>query len=478
MKENPTHTDVLSSILNTELTSKLNKVGIDNKIEYWDIRAAASNGTLVEFTDGKNKEVSYSNTKGIGVRAFTNGAWGFSVKQSVNEKSIVEGLIEAIKLSHLSEKNSSIKFKLKNFDPIRDKYASKSKIELSDVDVEDKIKLVSEIDKEAQSFDPRIINTQSFYSDAEITTIFINSLGSNIEQFYPTLRVFSIVFSKENGNLQRSSESIGGVGGYELAKKADKIGSKSAEIAITLLSAKHVKGGKFTIIMDPKLTGVFIHEAFGHACEADAIIAKESILEDKIGEKIARENVSIIDDPLPNALALFGSYKYDEEGFPASAVHLVEDGILKNYLHSLESASRMDVPPNGHGRASYYSSKPQVRMGVTYLKEGDWKLEEMIEDTKNGILCESWKYGYTNPSTGNFQFKTRNCYEIKNGEKTTLMRDAGLSGLTLEILNRVSAIGKKIEYSDGVCGKGGQYIRNCTGGPFLRVEDVVLGGLE
>ena len=464
--------------LESNLISKLTKLATQKRIEYWDIRVAFSSGTLLEFTNGKNKEVSYSNIKGIGIRAFVNGGWGFSVKQNISDSSIIEGLNEAIKLAHYAERYSKFKFKIREYDLIRDKYQTKVKTPLNDVDIEQKINLAMKIEKEARDFDPRIINTNSLYTDGIINSLFINSFGSSIEQSTSILRIFSIVYAKENGNLQRNHESKGGVGGYELTKKADKIGIMSAQKAVQLLSAKPVKGGKFTVIMDPKLTGVFIHEAFGHACEADLVIAKESILEEKIGEKVASEKVSIIDDPTPNDMALFGSYKFDDEGIAVKPVQLVENGVLKTYLHDLESASRMNEPPNGHGRASSYSSKPQARMGVTYLKESDWKLNEMIEDTKYGMFCENWKYGYTNPATGNFQFKTRNCYKIENGEKTELMRDVGLSGLILEILNRVSAIGNKVEFSDGICGKGGQRIRNCNGGPYLRVEDVVMGGLQ
>jgi len=464
--------------LESNLISKLTKLATQKRIEYWDIRVAFSSGTLLEFTNGKNKEVSYSNIKGTGIRAFVNGGWGFSVKQNISDSSIIEGLNEAIKLAHYAERYSKFKFKIREYDLIRDKYTTKLKTPLKDVDIEQKIDFTLQIEKDAHDFDSRVINTHSFYTDGIIKSLFINSFGSSIEQSTSILRIFSIVYAKENGNLQRNFESIGGVGGYELTRKADKIGIKSAKKAIKLLSAKPVKGGRFTVIMDPKLTGVFIHEAFGHACEADLVIAKESILEEKLGEKVASENISIIDDPTPSDLSLFGSYKFDDEGIAAKPVQLVENGVLKTYLHDLESASRMNVSPNGHGRASSYSSKPQARMGVTYLKEHDWKLNEMIEDTKNGVLCENWKYGYTNPATGNFQFKTRNCYKIENGEKTELMRDVGLSGLILEILNRVSAIGNKVEFSDGICGKGGQRVRNCNGGPYLRVEDVVMGGLQ
>jgi len=110
--------------IDNQLVSKLTHVGHEKGVEYWDIRAASSVGTFVELTNGKNKEVTYSNTKGVGIRAFFNGAWGFSVKQKLDQKSIVDGLLEAIKLSNLSEKNSSIKFKLKEFNPVKDKYIS------------------------------------------------------------------------------------------------------------------------------------------------------------------------------------------------------------------------------------------------------------------------------------------------------------------------------------------------------------------
>ncbi len=138
----------------------------------------------------------------------------------------------------------------------------------------------------------------------------------------------------------------------------------------------------------------------------------------------------------------------------------------------------MDVAPNGHGRAQSNNTRPQVRMGITLLEPKDWELDEMIENTKNGILCEDFQYGYTEPTTGNFQFKCKFSYMIKNGEKKEMMRDVSLSGMTLEVLNRISAIGKEISYSDGTCGKGGQGVRVCDGGPYIRIEDLTVGGLN
>ena len=246
-------------------------------------------------------------------------------------------------------------------------------------------------------------------------------------------------------------------------------------------------GGQFTIIADPKLAGTLIHEALGHACEADLVLSKESILKEKIGKEIALTDINVIDDPsmgqgkkLGLPYELFGSYFIDDEGIPSQKTTIIENGVLKNYLHNLETSSRMNLPPNGHGRASSSSAKPQVRMGFTYIEPKDWNIEELIQDTKNGILCEDFLYGYTNPTTGNFQFKCKFSYKIENGEKKELMRDVALSGMILEVLKRVSAIGdqKSFSYSDGICGKGGQSVRVCDGGPYIRVEDITVGGLN
>ena len=232
-----------------------------------------------------------------------------------------------------------------------------------------------------------------------------------------------MVFTNKNGATQSSVNSVAGVGGYEIAEteKAFNLSQKTAKEAVELLNAKSPIGGKLTVIADSKLTGTIIHEAFGHACEADLVLNNESVLEGMIGEKVASEDVSIIDNPsmgqakrfnLP--YELFGSYYIDDEGIPSQKTIIIENGILKNYLHNLETSSRMNVPPNGHGRASVSSERPQVRMGYTYIEPKDWSLEDIIEDTKNGILCEDFQYGYTDPTTGNFQFKCRISYKITN----------------------------------------------------------------
>lgn len=475
-------------VFDDNLISQLNKLSI-NKIDYWDIRAGSSIGNNIDFTNRKSKEVSSYEILNCGIRTFLNGGWGFYTLNELDKTSIIKGFSKAIKLAIQSERLSKVKFQIQERKPFTENIKIKSKNSLGETEIEEKIEIVREQEIKASDFSELIKNTRTVYLDKVWNSIFLDSLGSFLYQEFEILRLFSSVYANENGITQNALNSVGGIGGIEILEneEAQKISRKSAQQAVALLKAKSPVGGKFTVIMDPKLTGTFIHEAFGHACEADHILNKESILENKIDEQVALEGINIIDDPRLGQgskfsldYEIYGSYPFDDEGTISQETRLIENGVLKNYLHSLETSSRMNQAPNGHGRANSNVSKPQVRMGFTYLEPGDWSLEEMIQDTKLGILCEDFQYGYTDPTTGNFQFKCRFSYKIENGQRKEILRDVSLSGMTLEVLNRISAIGDKntFNYSDGVCGKGGQGVRVCDGGPYIRIEDLTLGGLN
>jgi TldD protein len=472
--------------IDENLIKTLNETA-QNKIEYWDIKIGTIVGTNIDFTDQKSKKISSYEINDCGIRTFVNGGWGFNVLREISKKSIIEGFSTAIKLARLSESLCKTKFKIKERDPLIKSFSVNVHKNIEDLHVQEKIKKIKLQEERASRYSEKIKNTHTVYIDGISHNLFLNSFGSFIIQDFSLVRMYSMVYAQQNGILQRALNSTGGLGGFEIVETstANDLSLKSAKEAIALLDAKSPVGGRFTIIMDPKFCGVLMHEALGHAVEADTVLNKESVLEGRIGEKVAIEDVNIIDDPRMGQnkkfnfpYELYGSYFVDDEGIPSQKTVIIENGILKNYLHSLETSSRMDLLPNGHGRASSNTSKPQVRMGITYLEPKDWNLDEMIKDTKHGILCEDFQYGYTDPTTGNFQFKCKMSYKIENGEKRELMRDVALSGLTLEVLNRISAIGKEIGISDGTCGKGGQGVRVCDGGPYIRVDNITVGGLN
>ena len=476
------------NVFDDKLITQFDKQGT-SKVGFWDIRAAVKSGTTLNFTDQKSKEISSFDIIECGIRSFYNGGWGFCVVKNLTRASLIDGFSTSIQLAKNSESLLKNKYNLSERSEFKDSFRIKSKKKIDDIDIEQKIENVKQHERIANDYSEKVKNTITAYLDGHSQSLYIDSIGSRVYQDSEVVRLLSVVYAQENGIIQHAVNSVGGVGGFEIIEtdKAQNLSLESAKQAVELLNASSPKGGKFTVIMDPKLSGTFIHEAFGHACEADLVLNKNSILEGKIGEIVANESVSVIDDPrfgqgkrfnLP--YDLFGSYYIDDEGVPSQKTVIIEKGVLKSFLHTLETSSRMGVAPNGHGRADSSGSIPQVRMGFTYMEPGDWKLEELIKETKTGILCEDFQYGYTDPTTGNFQFKCKVSYKIENGIKGEMMRDVALSGMTLEVLQRISAIGdeKTFSYSDGICGKGGQGVRVCDGGPYVRIEDLTVGGLN
>ena len=258
-------------------------------------------------------------------------------------------------------------------------------------------------------------------------------------------------------------------------EKAQNIGIEAAELVINLLSSVAAKGGSYDVVMDPILNGVMTHEAFGHAAEADNWPSHSTVLEDKVGKEVGPEYLSLTDDPTLEGQR--GSFEYDWEGTKSKKRSLVKNGILTELLHNLETSSRLEMEPNGAARCQSFMHFPLPRMSNTFMEPGDWNVDELIQDTKTGILLCSFNYGYTQSAKGQFMFQASHGYIIENGEKGQMVRDVSLAGNILEILAKVDAIGNDFELDAGSCGKSGQAVPTMTGGPHARILDVPVGGM-
>lgn len=446
--------------------------------EFIDLRYENNHFNNINIVNGKTRNIISAIDSGIGIRVFINGAWGFSSTNKLDKNSIKNTMDSAYKIAKIIEKKAKLKFKLNDQPAHKKKVSYPQKKKLKDISADEKLELALYLDKQARDFDNRIINSNTIYLDFVGEQILLNSFGTQLETTINFVRIVSVNYAFEAGVRQRGFESLGGTAGFELmdSDRAQNLGSLASEKAIRLLTAVPAKAGKVNIIMDPSLTGVFVHEAFGHASEADAVLARESILSDKIGTQVGLETVSILDDP--TLKGNFGYYPFDSEGSPSKKKFIVEKGILKNFLHSIETASRLDMQPNGNCRAQNYQSIPIVRMSNTYFEPGTLTLEELFEEVRNGLFLEGWQYGYTDPTEGSFTFKCNQAYKIENGEKRELLRDASLSGMTLEVLNHVMGIGRTLEFADGYCGKEAQSVPVSDGGPPVAIKDVIIGGLE
>ena len=447
--------------------------------EFADLRLEHEIGTNIVVMDGKTKTMSAHAESGCGIRAFTKGAWGFAVTNTLTRASLRSAAEAAVRMAKAAESKAKVRFDLLPSKAVRAREEYRCKEKPSDVRLEEKLGLVLSLDRTMRAKDARISSANSRYDDLEVSRIIANSFGTLavIEERW-TLAACS-AWAKSDGVVQRGHASVGNVGGYELMRKRDSvsIGDQAAAQALRLLDSKRAPAGKFTCILDQKMTGLMAHEAFGHACEADAVLSGASVLENMVGKKVADESISLYDDP--TIKSTFGYFSLDWEGVKANRHALIEKGILRGFMHNLETGSRMGTVSNGSARSQAYNSPPIIRMSNTFIGPGTWKKDELFEEVRGGLLLQGSQYGYVEPAKGQFMFKCDEAYEVRNGEIGQRYRDVSLSGVILEVLNNVKAIADDFVLTDpGYCGKGGQNARTTDGGPHICITDVVVGGLS
>jgi TldD protein len=454
-------------------------VAMKKGAEFSDVRIEKSTGTNIVIMDGRTKTMSAQKEAGCGLRAFSGGAWGFAATNDLTKGSIRQTAESAVKMAKAASTRVKVKFFLRSSKAVRTKEVYKAREKPSEVTVEEKVRFAVSLDKSMRSLDQRISSSNVRYDDLEVDRIVVNSFGSHVS----TLERFTVAacsaWAKSEGIVQRGHASIGNVGGYELMRTQEAIalGRTAGSQAIRLLDSKPAPAGKFTVILDNRMTGMVAHEAFGHACEADSIISSSSVLEGFVGKRVAHESISLYDDP--TVKSTFGYFSTDWEGVKARKHSLIEDGVLKGFMHNIETSSRMDEAPNGSARSQAFNSPPIIRMSNTYIGPGDRHKDELIEDTKKGLLIQGSQYGYVEPAKGQFMFKCDEAYDIVRGEVGQRYRDASLSGVILEVLHNVQGVADDFMLGDpGYCGKGGQAARVTDGGPHISVANMVVGGLS
>lgn len=438
-----------------------------SQVDYVDIRAGNGNNTSIIMKDGEIQEINTGNSLGARIRVLNNGAWGFAYTNDLTK--LDEIAKTSIKISNSLQGDES----LSEVDVIQDKVSTDVKIPFSDVSIEEKKNIMIEASKAATLNE--VTSTTVSYSDAQSQEVILSSEGTNIEINTNRVAMFLNAAATDGNIMQIGHNSIGGVKGFEAISNVDieKFGREVGQKAVRLLKAESAPSGKFPIITDPNLTGVFIHEALGHAVEGDLILQNDSILKDKLGTTIGSDIVNIYDDA--SLKDGFGYYPYDVEGVKTKPNHLVKDGTLISLLNSRETASKLNMKSSGNAR-SIIADKPIVRMSNTYLKPGDMTFDELIEDIPDGIYLKGSRGGQVDTGKGIFQFNAEEGFKIENGEISTPLRDVSLSGNILETLKNVDAIGNDFKLSVGFCGKDGQTAPVGDGGPHTRILNALVGG--
>jgi len=439
--------------------------------DYADIRTNLTNSTSFALHNNKFETPLISGENfGVGVRIIHKGKLGF---YSTNDFSLCGDAVKlALKLAKANP--SKNKVKLAPAKAIKDEYTVKAKRPVSEVSLDEKVKLAKELTKAAQRDLVRAVDIR--YSDGFGDSIYMNTEGANIVSHGGRTVVLAGITAKKGARLEQTRDRYGGFG----FEKYDNIlphFRQKAKLTTDLLQARLPKAGIFNAVMDPEAAGVFAHEAVGHACEADIVINGESVFKNMLGKTVGGDAVNITDAPaLPDE---WGSYKYDSEGTPSQYTKLVVNGKLNSYLHSRATAAEFDTKSTGNARAESYNHAPIVRMSNTYFEGGKYKLDELASEVKNGYLLIGFRGGQVNTLTGDFTFGCEAAREIKNGELGTLLKGCVFGGSILEILHNVfgcTAFNKKMGI--GWCGKGGQSVPAGDGACNVGVKKLHIGGAD
>lgn len=457
-----------------DVLTRINDVAVQKfGAQYAEARAQKMDKTMLTLKEERVEAAKQGIESGVALRVLVDGAWGFASVGSL-EKDILESAVsDACKMAKTASAKLKSPIKLANAKVIADRVEVKPKKNPALIQMEDKIKTALAISKTSLGFDKRIKSCTVDYLDLTGSTIFVNSEGASIEQskLYIWARITASALSE--GVFTFSREEIGSTGGYEIfdEQPPEEIGKKVAKRAVEQLSAKSLKGGTFPVVLGPNVVGVFVHEAFGHLAEADLALSG-GVLAGSLDKKIGSDLVTFYDDGTIEGS--FGAFRYDDEGVQTQKTLLIKDGVVAGLMHNRETAYKFNAEPTGNARAEDFRVEPIVRMRCTYMQPRDHSFEELLQNVKQGYYFKSFRGGQANLD-GTFQVGIQEGYEIVNGEIGAPVRDASISGNTLETLHKVDAVGKDFMLDPGRCGKG-QTAFICDGGPHISIKEVVVGG--
>jgi TldD protein len=330
----------------------------------------------------------------------------------------------------------------------------------------------------AKSYHSSISQVTVRYLDEEQNVLIANSDGKWIEDKRVRSRLAIQAIAERDNQMETGFYGPGAHQGFEFIENLnlDHYANEAARIAVTMLDASPCPSGKFPVIIDNEFGGVIFHEACGHGLEATAVAKNNTVFANRLGEQVAPEIVTYIDDgTLQNE---WGSINIDDEGEKARKNVLIENGILKGYLIDKFNSRRMGMESTGSGRRESFRFAPTSRMTNTYIAPGKSSPEEIISNTEHGIYTKYMGGGQVSPATGDYNFAVMEAYEVKNGKLGKPLKGATLIGNGPKTLQHVDMVGNNLGHGAGMCGSLSGSIPVNVGQPMIRVSEITVGGTK
>ena len=446
---------------------------LTHKIDYADLyfQYSRTEGWVLE--EGIVKSGTFNIDQGVGVRAISGDKTAFAYSDDISMPALTSAAqaTRAIASQGVSRSVQAVKRSIG-----RELYMPNDPI--SSLKDTDKVKLLEKLEGYARSVDNRVIQVMASLSGEYEVILVARSDGVMAADVRPLVRVSLQVIVEEKGHREQGVAGGGGRFSYEYF--TDDIlrdyAEKAVHQALVNLNAEPAPAGTMTVVLGSGWPGILLHEAIGHGLEADFNRKGSSAFSGRIGERVAADGVTVVDDGTIDRRR--GSLNIDDEGNSTQCTTLIENGVLKGYLQDSLNARLMNSSVTGNGRRESFAHIPMPRMTNTYMLNGKNSPEDIISSVKHGLYAVNFGGGQVDITSGKFVFSAAEAYMIENGKISYPVKGATLIGNGPDVLKRVSMIGNDMSLDPGVgtCGKEGQSVPVGVGQPTLKIDGLTVGG--
>ncbi len=481
----------MSQPIDTATRLLLEPTGLDNghlsktldrlmspQIDYADLYFQYSRHESWSLDEGTVKSGSFGIDQGVGVRAVSGEKTGFAYSDEILLPALENAADAAKAIAGQGISQAGIQIAGQGIE-VPKLYQPADPLD-SMADAE-KVALLKEVEQLARNIDSRITQVMVSLSGVQDIVMVARSDGLLAADIRPLVRMNVSVIVDHDGRREQGSSGGGGRYSYQYfteGNKASEYAEEAVRQALVNLESREAPAGEMTVVLGSGWPGILLHEAIGHGLEGDFNSKGTSAFSGRIGEKVASDLCTVVDDG--TIVNRRGSLSIDDEGMQSQNTVLIENGVLTGYMQDQQNARLMGMDPTGNGRRESYAHLPMPRMTNTYMHSGEHDPEEIIASVDKGIYAVNFGGGQVDITSGKFVFSASEAYMIENGKKTYPVKGATLIGNGPEVLTRVSMVGNDLALDSGVgvCGKEGQSVPVGVGQPTMRIDGLTVGGVS
>jgi TldD protein len=458
-----------------ELLQKVISAAMEKGADYADLYFEHTLENYSSLEDGKVNS-AYSNIGfGVGIRVLKGDQTGYAYSENITPDAMLKAARTAANIADSSARYSPVninEYISPNYYPLKTSWEETS--------VKEKIPFVQRMNDKIFAADKQVIKVNAVLGDSTSYVLFFNSEGLMAYDYRPMVLLYGVCIMEKNGQIENFFVGRSHRMGSEFLTNelVDELSKEVVAKTSQLFTATKPKAGEMEVVMSAGESGILLHEAIGHAFEADFNRKKTSIFCDKMGQKVAEDFVKIVDDGTLKGKR--GAINFDDEGNPTEKTVIVNNGVLSSYLHDRISSKYYKVNPTGNGRRQDFRNIPIPRMRCTYMENGPHKKEEIIASVKNGVYVVSFSNGEVNIGQGDFTFFVKFGYLIENGKLTKPVKDFNIIGNGPQALADMVMVADDLVIDNGIwtCGKDGQGAPNSMGIPTVKIKKLTVGGIN